>query len=49
MSMALSVPSSIRGWGTYLLTIAVPLMIALALKDKIYTTADNIYDGRNGS
>ncbi len=49
MSWSLSVPSSFNGWGMYLLTVGVPIMVALSLKDRIDGVADSIYDGSNGA
>jgi hypothetical protein len=42
---SLSVPSSLNGWGRYLLTVGVPIMVMFALSTRVFSVADNIYDG----
>ena len=46
---SLSVPSSLSGWGQYLLTVGIPIMVMFALSTRVFAVADNIYDGANNS
>ena len=46
---SLSVPSSLNGWGQYILTVGVPIMVMFAMSGRVYEVADNIYDGSNGA
>ncbi len=46
---SLSVPSSLNGWGQYILTVGVPIMVMFAMSNKVFEVADGIYDGSNGA
>lgn len=46
---SLSVPSSLSGWGQYILTVGVPIMVMFAVAPRIFSVADNIYDGQNNA
>jgi|ETNvirenome_6_85_1030632.scaffolds.fasta_scaffold140034_2 putative NADPH-quinone reductase len=49
MAWGISMPSSLRGWFDYVLVVGIPIMVMLAVKDRVFSVADSIYDGRNGS
>jgi len=42
---SIGIPSSGAGWLDFVASMMIPLLIGLALYDKINEVADNIYDG----
>jgi hypothetical protein len=42
---SIGIPSTTSGWVDFVFSAMVPLLIGLALYDKVNEIADNIYDG----